>query len=244
MFFPARFPEGAWDPRTLPIQPEDITFKAPDGVTLHGWFFHAPDSERRTQTVMVWFHGNAGNITDRAPMAAEFARRGLSTFVFDWRGYGKSEGRPTESRLFEDALAAYDFARTGTAGEIVIYGESLGGPYAAYTASRRKTRCVVIENSFPSLCDMGNTLYHPLPLGWFAPFALQTTKWLNAAGVPVLVMHGRRDAVIPFELGKRLYDGLRVPKEMIVAENSGHCEFVNTEAERYYSSVLRFVKGT
>lgn len=244
MFFPARFPEGAWDPRSLPVQPEDITFKAPDGVTLHGWFFHAPNSNRRTATVMVWFHGNAGNITDRAPMAAEFARRGLSTLVFDWRGYGKSEGHPSESGLFDDALAAYDFVRTRTTGEIALYGESLGGPFTAFVASKRKARCVVIENSFPSLCAMGNALYHPLPLGFFAPFALNTTKWLNAAGVPVLVMHGKRDAVIPFALGKQLYEGLRVPKEMMVSENSGHCEFVNAEAERYYASVMRFVTGS
>src|SRR5437763_1551027 len=79
----------------------------------------------------------------------------------------------------------------GTA--IVLYGESLGGPYAAYAASKRPVRCVVIETSFPSLAALGNVLYAPLPLGVFAPFAMTTTRWLNAANVPVLVMHGRRD---------------------------------------------------
>ena len=240
MFFPSRHPEGAWDTRAFPVQPEDVTFRADDGVALHGWLFRARDA---SQPLIIWFHGNAGNITERAPMAAEFARRGVSTLVFDWRGYGKSDGQPDEEGLLRDSLAAYDFARTKTSGDIVAYGESLGGPFAAYAATKRKTRAVIIENSFPSLSAIGNALYRPLPLGWFAPFSLTTTKWLNEAGVPVLVMHGKQDAVIPFALGKQLYDELRVPKEMVVSETSGHCEFATAEAERYYSTVVRFVTG-
>lgn len=234
MFVPSRFPEGTWDTSTLPMQPEDVTFTTSDGVRLHGWWF------RGGNRVMVWCHGNAGNITERAPMAAEFARRGVSTLVFDWRGYGKSEGHPSESRLFRDALAAYDFAHTRT-DEIAVYGESLGGPFAAFLATQRRVRCVVIENTFPSLRAIGNALYRPLPLGWFAPFALSTTDWLNKAGVPVLVMHGKRDAVIPFELGMQLYNELRVPKQLLTSETSGHCEMVNAEPQKYYDTVVRFV---
>jgi fermentation-respiration switch protein FrsA (DUF1100 family) len=237
MFAPARFPEGAWDPKQLPVQPEDVTFTTGDGVRLHAWFFHADGP------VLVWCHGNAGNITERAPIAAELARRGVATLLFDWRGYGKSEGKPSESALFRDALAAYDFARAHTKGDVVAYGESLGGPYAAYMAAHRKVRCAIIENSFPSLAAMGNAMYRPVPLGWFAPLALSTTRWLNAAGVPVLVIHGKRDAVIPFELGVQLYDGLRVPKQMLVSETGGHCEIATSDPARYYESVVRFVTG-
>lgn len=244
MFVPSRFPEGVWDARGA----EDVTFLTSDGVRLHGWLFRSPFADRRS-ALLVYCHGNAGNITDRASIAAELARRGVSTLLFDWRGYGKSEGRPSESALLKDALAAYDFAAFGREGprsgaegpDIAMYGESLGGPYAAYVAAHRKVRCVVIENSFPSLCAMGNTLYHPLPLGWFAPFALRTTRWLDAAGVPVLVMHGKRDAVIPFSLGNELYEGLRVPKEMLVSETGGHCETANAEGARYYDAIVRFV---
>ena len=235
MFVPSRFPEGAWDARGA----EDVSFTTSDGVRLHGWLFRSPAAH----VLLVYCHGNAGNITERAPIAAELARRGISVLLFDWRGYGKSEGQPTESALFRDALGAYDCARTQTTGDIAVYGESLGGPYAAYIAAHRNVRCVVIENSFPSLCAMGNTLYHPLPLGWFAPFALRTTDWLNKAGVPVLVMHGKRDAVIPFPLGMELYNGLRVPKELLVSETGGHCEMANAEAARYYDTIVRFVLG-
>src|SRR4029453_3493083 len=109
----------------------------------------------------------------------------------------------------------FDYVKPRAA-RIVLYGESLGGPYAAYVAKERKgVQAVIIENSFPSLLALGNALYR---MGWTAPFALRTSRWLNEAGVPVLVMHGTRDQVIPYALGKQLYDELRVPKEMLTAD--------------------------
>lgn len=242
MFFPSRYPLGNWDTRPYAVAPRDVTFATPDGVTLHGWLFRAGE---RASPLVVWFHGNGGNVTDRAPVAAELARRGLAVLVFDWRGYGKSEGTPTEGKLKVDALAAYAFATTLARPEdIVLYGESLGGPYAAYVAKERKTRCVVIENSFPSLLKLGNALYRPLPLGLFVPFGLRTTAWLNDAKLPVLVLHGKRDEVIPFALGQELYDDLRVPKTMFVCETGGHCEIPMVEGSRYYDAVVRFVTDT
>jgi uncharacterized protein len=239
MFFPARYPIGNWDAHAYAVAPEDVRFAAADGVTLHGWLFRA---NGRASPLIVWFHGNGGNITDRASVAAELARRGVACLVFDWRGYGRSEGKPSEGKLKLDALAAYDVAAThAKPDDIVLYGESLGGPFAAYVATKRKARCVVIENSFPSLMKLGNALYRPLPLGWFAPLALRTTAWLNEARLPVLVLHGKRDQVIPFALGKELYDGLDVPKQMFVCETGGHCEIPSVEGARYYDAVVQFV---
>lgn len=232
MFFPSKYPLGEWKTTA-----QDVEFKTSDGVRLHGWLYRAGDP------LLIWFHGNAGNITERAPMAAELARRGVSVLLFDWRGYGKSEGSPSESGLFRDAIAAYDFGRSQTKGDIVLYGESLGGPYAAYVAAHHKVRGVVIENSFGSLAAIGNALYKPLPMGIFAPFALTTTRWLNQAGVPVLVIHGKCDQVIPYQLGVQLYNGLRVPKQMVASETAGHCEMANVEPERYYDAIVRFVRG-
>jgi fermentation-respiration switch protein FrsA (DUF1100 family) len=238
MFFPERFPLGDWHGGG-----EDHFFTTPDGVKLHAWLFRAEDP---SAPLMIWFHGNAGNITSRGQIAQTLAGRGVSVFVFDWRGYGKSEGRPTEHALYRDALAAYDYAtqRLGARREaIALYGESLGGPYAAYVARHRGARCVIIENSFPSLRDLGNALYAPLPLGWTAPRAMTTTAWLNEANLPVLVMHGKQDQVIPYELGQRLFEGLRVPKEMFSCETAGHCEIASAESQRYYDTVTRFIKN-
>jgi len=237
MFFPERYPLGDWDTSSLAVKPQDIYFKTSEGVRLHGWLFRAADPKG---PLAVWFHGNGGNITDRAPAAVGLAQRGLSVFVFDWRGYGRSEGSPSESKLYLDALAAYD---TIGRADAVLYGDSLGGPYAAYVATKRKACCVVIENSFPSLAALGNELYRPLPLGWTAPRALATTRWLNEAGLPVLVMHSRADDVIPFRLGQQLYDDLRVPKELLISETAGHGGIPSTEGTRYYDAVTAFVFG-
>lgn len=239
MFFPDRYPIGEWDTSSLLVKPEDHTFTASDGVRLHAWLFRAAEPGA---PMMIWYHGNAGNLTDRALMASGFARRGISVFVFDYRGFGKSEGKASESKLFLDSLAAYDHVARLAPPSIALYGESVGGPYAAHVARSRKVRCVIIENSFPSLAAIGNALYKPLPLGWTAPFALRTTDWLNEAGVPVLVMHGRRDEVIPYALGQQLFAGLRVPKQMLTSDRAGHCEIPMVDG-RYYEVVTGFIQS-
>jgi uncharacterized protein len=242
MFFPDRFPLGDWDRSRYAIEPRDVHFTTSDNVRLHGWLIR---SSALDAPLLVWFHGNGGNITGRAPIAEELARRGTSVLLFDWRGYGRSEGSPTEDALLDDASAAYEFASLqANPRDIVLYGESVGGPYAAHVAKTRRCRCVIIENSFPSLRALGNALYFPLPLGLLAPRALATSRWLNAAGRPVLVMHGRRDEVIPFRLGQQLYDDLRVPKEILVSETAGHCEIPTIEGPRYFETVTRFIRNS
>ncbi|HEY5611209.1 MAG TPA: alpha/beta hydrolase, partial [Thermoanaerobaculia bacterium] len=107
LFFPDRYPEGDWDVARLEIQPQDHFIETPDAVRLHAWHFAVPDS---AAPLMIWFHGNGGNLTHRADFAVELARRGVSVLLFDYRGYGKSEGRPTEGGLYVDALAVHDYA--------------------------------------------------------------------------------------------------------------------------------------
>src|ERR1051325_302831 len=118
MFFPARFPTGRWDTKQWSVEPSEHWITTSDRVKLHAWLFRASDANA---PMLIWFHGNAGNLTDRAEMAAELARRGVSVLVFDWRGYGKSEGRPSESGLFRDALAAFDFVQAMKPASIVLY---------------------------------------------------------------------------------------------------------------------------
>jgi fermentation-respiration switch protein FrsA (DUF1100 family) len=238
MFFPMKYPDGAWDTAGLPIKPEEQWFLTPDGVRLNAWLLRARNADA---PLLIYFHGNAGNIGERAPIASSLAAHGISVLLFDWRGYGKSEGTPTEDALFVDALAAYDYAAK-LSRNISVYGESLGGPYAAYVAKERKVHSVVIENSFPSLMELGNYLYKPIPLGWSAPRALTTARWLNEADRPVLIMHGKADEVIAFELGMSLYEQLHVPKELLVSETAAHCEIASAEGARYYDTVTRFVK--
>jgi fermentation-respiration switch protein FrsA (DUF1100 family) len=241
MFFPDRYPTGRWDPNLFMVVPSEHWFTTEDGIRLHAWLFEASAAGA---PVAIWFHGNAGNLTDRADMGVELAKRGVSVFVFDYRGYGRSEGETSEAALFRDSLAAFDYVEGLRRGPIVLYGESVGGPYAAWVAKERPSaRGVILENTFPSLAAMANVVTRPIPLGWTVPFAMRTTDWLNEAGRPVLVMHGTRDAVVPYALGRKLYDGLRVPKEMLTS-NAGHCEIPIFDPHRYYDTVVRFVRNT
>jgi fermentation-respiration switch protein FrsA (DUF1100 family) len=240
LFFPERYPTGLWNHRGT-FQPQDFTFLTGDGVKLHAWHFAAADP---SAPLLVWFHGNGGNLTYRADTCERLARSGISVFIFDYRGYGRSEGSPSERGLHGDSIAAYDFAvkELGRGRPIILYGESLGGPYAADVARKRPSCCVIIENSFPSLAEAANLFYAPLPLGFFVPRSLRTADWLNAAGRPVLVMHSLADQVLPYRLGSSLYEGLRVAKEMYISENAAHSMIPVDDGPRFEEAVVRFVK--
>jgi fermentation-respiration switch protein FrsA (DUF1100 family) len=165
--------------------------------------------------------------------------------VFDYRGFGRSQGSAAEAALHVDSLAAYDFATKRynvPPTRIVLYGESIGGGYAARVATRRPSCCVIVESSFPSLGRLANVLYRPFRLGIFARGLLETKRWLNEAGRPVLVLHGKRDHVIPFRLGMELYDGLNVPKQLLISEAAGHSDIEALEGDRYYEAVISFIR--
>lgn len=241
LFFPDKYPSGLWDVSALDPKPADHTITTPDGVTLHAWLFTATEADA---PLLIFFHGNGGNLSHRADVAEQFARRGVSVLLFDYRGYGKSDGAPSESKLYVDGLAVYDYARTklGVPAErIALYGESLGGPYAADVAANRSVRCVVIESSFHSAASVANAVYR-IPIGIFLGNSLPTARSLDRAKVPVLVIHGDADTIIPFRSGKELYDALEGPKQMWVVPGSDHNEIPIVGGEAYFGRVAEFVR--
>lgn len=241
LFFPEKYPEGLWDVSGLDPRPTDHTITTPDGVKLHAWLFASADADA---PLLIFFHGNGGNLSHRADVAEALARRGISVLLFDYRGYGKSGGSPSESKLYVDGLAVYDYARTtlGVPTErIAVYGESLGGPYAADVAANRKVRGVVIESSFPSAASVANNAYRR-PLGVLLGNSLPTARSLNRAKVPVLVIHGDADTIIPFACGRELFDALEGPKEMWVVPGSDHNEIPMVGGEAYFEKVVGFVR--
>lgn len=237
LFFPSRFPAGQWTTGHLPVQPVDVTIPVSGKVDLHGWLFRGRD---RQAPLIIWSHGNGGNITDRAPVASELARRGTSVLLYDYRGYGKSGGQPSEQILYDDALAVYDFAvgqGFGDQSSIIAYGESLGGPYAAYIGSRRPVRAVIIENSFHSAASVANAVYH-IPIGIFLGRSLSTARFLNRAKVPVLIMHSRKDEIIPLQSALDLHEALEVPGELWLIDDARHSEL--SQVDGYYEKVVEF----
>jgi uncharacterized protein len=193
---------------------EDVVFKASDGVELNGWFYPAGANSPRAGMAVLFCHGNAGNIGGRLDTCRALLATGVSAFVFDYRGYGRSRGRPSEEGTYLDAQAAYEWLRhRGFAGtNIIAFGESLGGGVAAELAGRETLGGLVLQSTFTSIPDIGAELFPWLPVRWLATIRYDTRAKLPRLKVPVLVMHSRTDEMIPFHHGQRNFAAANEPK--------------------------------
>ena len=193
---------------------EDVFFKASDGVELNGWFFPADtDSHRRHLAVLVC-HGNAGNISHRLDTYAALLATGVSVFAFDYRGYGRSRGRPSEEGTYRDAQAAHEWLRQKGFADtnIIPFGGSLGGGVAAELAARETVGGLVLQATFTSVPDLAAELFPWLPVRWLGKIRYDTHSKLPGLRIPVLVMHSRMDEIIPFHHGQRNYAAANEPK--------------------------------
>jgi hypothetical protein len=189
-----------------------------DGLRLHGWYAEgAPDAP-----VLVWSHGNGGNIGDRGGVLMALAARGLGVLAYDYRGYGRSAGRPSEAGVYADAEAAYDslVAEGLPGGRVIAFGESLGGAVSIRLATRRAVAGVAVVSAFTTMWDVAWRHYGPLAL--LAGDRFDSLARVRALSVPLLVAHGDRDELVPFELGERLYAAAPGPKRFFRATGAHH----------------------
>jgi uncharacterized protein len=193
---------------------EDVFFKAGDGVALNGWFFPASTNSHRRHLAVLVCHGNAGNISDRLDTCAALLSTGVSVFVFDYRGYGRSQGRPSEEGTYRDAQAACRWLRQkGFSGSnIIAFGESLGGGVAAELAVREPVGGLVLQSTFTSIPDIGAEVFPWLPVRWLAKIRYDTHSKLPRLHVPVLVMHSPADELVRFHHGKANFAAANEPK--------------------------------
>jgi len=193
---------------------EDVLFDAADGIKLNGWFFPANNSSPRRHLVVLFCHGNAGNISHRLDMCAALLATGVNVFIFDYRGYGRSQGRPSERGTYNDALAAYDWLRRkGFEGaNIIVFGESLGGAVAAELAAREPVGGIVLASTFTSIPDIGAELFPWLPVRWLGSICYDTHSKLPRLHTPVLVMHSPEDELVRFHHGEANFAAANVPK--------------------------------
>lgn len=221
----------SFTPADVELDFEDVAFSASDGVALTGWFVPAPDA----RFTVLFCHGNGGNIMHRLDTLALLHGLGLSCFVFDYRGYGNSAGRPTEQGTYRDAQAAYDWL-TQTKGiapeQIVVLGRSLGGSIATYLAAQVPVGGLVIESTFTSYPDIGARFYPFMPVRPFARYTYDTRAYLAEVRCPVLIMHSRTDGLVPFEFGERLFATAREPKQFVELVG-GHNDGFLVSGERY-----------
>jgi hypothetical protein len=204
----------AFTPADQNVDYEDVTFGSSGGVTLTGWYVPAPGAH----LTVLFCHGNGGNIMHRLDTVVLFRSLGLNCFVFDYRGYGASSGRPTEKGTYLDARAAYDWliAHKGVPPErIILLGRSLGGSVAAHLAGRVPVRGLVVESAFTSFPDIGARFYPYMPVRFFALFRYNTRAYLKQVTCPVLIMHSRDDALVPYQFGVQLFKAANEPKRFV-----------------------------
>lgn len=239
------YPDRTLDatPAYAGIQFEDLMLHTADGETINAWYVPAKLSNRLDLTV-IDCHGNAGDIGDRVNTVAMFHNLGFDVLIFDYRGYGKSSGKPTEKGTYLDARAAWDYLtkiRKITPDRIVIFGRSLGGSIAAWLATQVRPRALVIESGFTSAPDMGRIMFPYLPVRLLCRIKYDTFTYIRSVKCPVIVAHSTEDEMIPFEHGRKLYNAAPEPKlffELKGDHNAGGIDITPSFQQKLVSFVL------
>ena len=241
MVFLAGLPGRALEatPRDAGFEFDDVRLETADGISLHGWYVHAPGS----RGTVLFLHGNAGNISHRLDSIAVFRELGLDTFIIDYRGYGQSEGKPGEEGTYRDAEAAWQYLvtqRGENPARIIIFGRSIGGGVAAWLAARHKAAALIIESSFTSAVDMAARLYPFMPVRLISRLKYPVADYVARVECPVLIVHSRDDEIIPFAMGKALYEAAPAPKAFLELRGDHNMGFL-LSLDRYREGLDRFI---
>lgn len=228
-------------PERLGLDYESVSITTEDGIELHGWFIPAGQS----RGTLLFFHGNAGNISHRLDSLAIFNRLGLDTLIFDYRGYGRSEGVPSEQGLYKDAEAALGYLtrQRGLARQDIVYfGRSLGGAVAAWLAARQPPGALILESTFTSAPDMAAELYPWYPSRLLTRMDYNALANIRKVNSPVLIIHSREDEIVPFSHGQRLFDAAHQPRQLLEIQGGHNTGFVISR-DRYESGIDAFLNA-
>jgi uncharacterized protein len=258
IYFPAKYPAGVWErgrrqarEGEIVARTEDVQLAAADGVRLHGWYC-TPQVGRggaleavETERTLLFLHGNAGNLSHRYEIIEHFVKLPVNVLIIDYRGYGKSEGRPSEEGLYADARAAWDYltqARGMPASQIVIFGESLGGAVAIDLATKTQACGLIVQSSFTSIADMAAEVLPFVP-----PFILRTKmdslSKIGQVSSPKLFIHSQADEIVPYRLGRRLFDAAHAPKQFYEVKNAPHNLTFDIGGAAYYEALRDFINS-
>lgn len=243
LYFPSR--DLVMTSATTRLPYEDVSVQTVDGETVHGWFVPAADA----RATVLFCHGNAGNIANRVDAIWLFHELGLNVCIFDYRGYGRSTGKPSEEGTYRDADAIWTWLTTTKGiepGRVVVFGESLGGAVAAWLAEQKRPGAAILESTFTSVPDMAARLYPFLPVRWLCRFRYPTLDRMPRIVCPVLVAHGPDDEMIPFKQGQKLFEAAREPKVFVTLKglhNTGREETGRSYDEALDAFITRSLAG-
>jgi fermentation-respiration switch protein FrsA (DUF1100 family) len=229
----------------------DVFFTTDDGVTLHGWYVPAtptadptPQDDSGEPPVILFCHGNAGNISGRLGLIQLFHELGLAIFIFDYRGYGKSLGKPDEVGTYRDALAAWhhltDVERVPP-DRIILCGRSIGSAVAIELATRVSPRALIVDSGFTSAVDLGARVYWWLPVKLLARVRYDSAARVRTLTLPKLFIHSRADDVVPFSMGRRLFETAAEPKRFLEIRGGHNDGFLVSESE-YREGIEEFLE--
>ena len=239
VFFPDPYFIGT--PADLGLAYEDVFFETEDRLRLHGWY--VPHHE--SPITVLWFHGNAGNISHRLEnLGLLHERVGVNIFIFDYREYGKSEGEISKAGTFLDAFAAFEYLRSRSdvdSSRIVLFGRSLGTALATTVAVKHPCSGIILESAFTSTDDVMRLYFRflpPLPPG---TVKYDTISLIGNVTAPKLIIHGKHDEIIPVWMGKRVYEAASPPKELYLLELASHNDTYIAGGREYFAKLKEFI---
>lgn len=237
VYYPTKDIEGT--PSDIGLKYEEITLKTKDSINLSAWYVPAKDE----RGVVLFCHGNAGNISHRLDSIRIFHDLGLSVLIFDYRGYGRSEGSPTEEGTYLDAESAWEYlvnVKGVRPEKIILFGRSLGSAVAAELALRHPAAGIIIESGFKSIPELGAKFFPYLPIRLISRFQYSTIDKVSMINMPKLFIHSPQDEMIPYEHGAALFEKAAEPKEFLQI-TGGHNEGFQTSGKVYTDGLDRFI---
>ena len=238
LFFPFR--EINYTPQEIGLSYEDIYFTTEDNKKINGWFIPFENAKY----TILFFHGNAGNISHRLDKIKIFHDLGLNVFIIDYRGYGNSEGKPSETGLYLDARASYGYLidkRKVKSSSIILYGESLGGAVAFELATQVDVLAIITEETFSSVRDVAKNIYPFLP-SFFVSDKFNSVSRIGKLTIPKLIIHSKDDEMIPFKHAQKLYESAKDPKILVAISGSHNSAFLDSGKD-YKNHIREFIEG-
>ena len=233
-------------PKEYGLEYDDVAFHAEDGVKLHGWFIYGKKRPLDKDTyTLLWFHGNAGNIGHRLEnISMLYDRIPVNIFIFDYRQFGKSEGKISEKGTYLDAKAALAYLHSRKdidIDKIIFYGRSLGSAVAIDLALKEECRSLILETPFTSIKEMAKLLHPILPLHYVIRTKYDSITKIKDVKVPVLIIHGDKDDYVPIEQGRKLYEAVNGPKEFYTVPGGNHNDIYMAGGEEYFNVIKRYI---